>query len=392
MTRARHFLYPVFLFILLALTSGCATGPQQQGGQSSTLSRSMQKALNAMDTNNYEQATRYFDKTLKKEEEIQDEYRYDYGLALSKTGRYQEAIAQISLYIESLEGHNDDFYKALSKREIAEQKLQLQQKEAEKVRLVEQTHSRIAVTTSENWLVVKQQRQTHVATFIEPLTNMEMIRVTGGCYMMGDQFGDGETDERPVHEVCIDDFYLGRYEVTIEQWLQVMGYNPSEFEHAGLYPVDSISWQEATAFAEALSGDNGNYRLPTEAEWEYAARSGGQKQKFSGGDNLDEVAWYEDNAGDGPHPVGQKQPNGLGLHDMSGNLYEWCLDRYAADYYQQSPVQNPGGAVSGTERTRRGGSWSSEILYNRTGYRTEKNQANHRHWNTGFRLALPAPQ
>lgn len=382
MARNHPLLSLIYFFLLLLLLSGCAAGPL---ASKLPPAQATQKTGAAKD---YTQAVKRFEH-LAKNNEMQDEYHYDYGLALSATGRYAEAIEQLASYMNSLAQRNDNYYLALAASERAEEQLRLQQQEAQRVQLAESTRNKIAPATNSNLQLVQQYLEAGTAVFNEPLTGMEMILIKGGCYQMGDQFGDGEADERPSHKVCVDDFYLGRYEVTIEQWLQVMGYNPSEFKHAGQYPVDSISWQEATTFAEVLSAKNGGYRLPTEAEWEYAARSGGKKQKFSGGDNVAEVAWHEDNAGDGPHPIGQKQPNELGLYDMSGNLYEWCFDRYVSDYYQQSPTQNPTGTSSGNARTRRGGSWSSEISYQRTSYRAEENEISYRHWNTGFRLALP---
>lgn len=374
----------IFLFLLLPLLfSGCAAGPQ-----TSKLTPA-QSASNAVAAKDYAQAVSRFEKLLQAQQ-LPDEYRYDYGLALSATGRYAEAIEQLTFYMNSLKQRNDGFYLALAASEQAELQLRVKQEEENRLRLAEETRNKNALVTNTNRQLVQQYLAAREAVFNEPLTGMEMILIKGGCYQMGDQFGDGEPDERPSHEVCVDSFYLGRYEVTVEQWLRVMGYNPSQFQHEGEYPIDSITWQEATNFAEVLSGEDGSYRLPTEVEWEYAARSGGKKQKFSGGNNVAEVAWHEDNAGESPHPVGQKLPNELGLYDMSGNLYEWCYDRYASDYYQQSPAQNPTGASSGSTRSRRGGSWSSKISYQRTSYRTEADESNYRHWNTGFRLALPA--
>ncbi len=220
--------------------------------------------------------------------------------------------------------------------------------------------------------------------------NMEFVFVKGGCYQMGDSFGDGYADERPVHEVCVNDFYLGTYDVTQKQWKEIMGYNPSQFDLCGdSCPVENISWNDAQAFIEKLKQMIGkNYRLPTEAEWEYAASSGGRKEKWAGTSTESELgryAWYNANSGDKTHPVGKRKPNGLGLYDMSGNVWEWCLDFYNANYYGSSPKNNPLGPESGTNHVLRGGSW-----FNGAGYtRTEKRLSiipDYRDSNDGFRL------
>lgn len=137
----------------------------------------------------------------------------------------------------------------------------------------------------------------------DPTTGMEFVYVDGGCYQMGDTFGDGESNEKPVHEVCVDDFYIGKYEVTQGQWKAIMrdnplGDNPSKFDECGdNCPVESVSWNDAQAFINKLNNKTGkNYRLPTEAEWEYAAKSGGKSEKYSGGNDVDSVAWYKDNS------------------------------------------------------------------------------------------------
>lgn len=200
-----------------------------------------------------------------------------------------------------------------------------------------------------------------------------MVFVKGGCFEMGDTFGDGDkepsgedtlgSDEKPVHAVCLDDFYIGKYEVTQRQWTEVMGSNPSDFKNCDDCPVEQVSWDDALEFLNKLSKKDGKqqYRLPTEAEWEYAARSGGKKEKCAGTSDkshLGEYEWYNANSGNKTHPVGQKKPNGLGLYDMSGNVWEWVQDKYAEDYYRNSRKNNPKGpSSSSTDRVLRGGSW-----------------------------------
>jgi formylglycine-generating enzyme len=198
----------------------------------------------------------------------------------------------------------------------------------------------------------------------QAFTEPAMIVVKGGCFQMGDTFGVGGDNEKPVHEVCVNDFYIGKYEVTQEQWKAVMGNNPSFFSSCGNNcPVENVSWDDAQDYINKLSEKTGKkYRLPTEAEWEYAARSGGKQEKWSGTSNFDELedyAWFLDNSGKKTHPVGKKKPNGLGLYDMSGNVWEWVKDGYDQAYYKKSPKVNPRGPESGASRVRRGGGWVS---------------------------------
>jgi len=225
-------------------------------------------------------------------------------------------------------------------------------------------------------------------TYIDPATGMEFVLVKGGCFQMGDTFGDGDSDEMPAHEVCVDDYYIGKYEVTQGQWRNIRGNNPSRFSYCGdNCPVDQVSWNDIQDYIRILNQRTGkNYRLPTEAEWEYAARSGGKSEKYSGGNDLDSVAWYDSNSGDQTHQVGQKQPNGLGIYDMSGNVWEWCQDWYSDSYYKSSPRNNPQGPSSERDRVLRGGSWYSSAAGTRATYRFRYNPD---YWNYyfGFRLA-----
>jgi sulfatase modifying factor 1 len=198
----------------------------------------------------------------------------------------------------------------------------------------------------------------------DPATGMEFVQVKGGCYQMGDIFGDGEADEKPVHEVCVRDFYLGKYEVTQGQWKKVMGTNPSNFKGGDEYPVETVSYTDAREFIRKLNQMSGkSYRLPTEAEWEYAARSGGKREKWAGTSNesdLFDFAWFSSNSENKTHPVGQKGPNGLGLYDMTGNVWEWVNDWYDKDYYKSSPKENPQGPRSEESKVFRGGSWRGD--------------------------------
>jgi len=207
----------------------------------------------------------------------------------------------------------------------------------------------------------------------DKIPEVPIVFVQGGCFEMGDTFGDGGIDEKPAHQVCLDDFYLGKFEVTQGQWEAVMGENPSKIKRGGNYPAENVSWDDAREFTRRLSGMTGlMWRLPTEAEWEYAARNGGRKLKFAGTDdarNVNDYAWNEGNSDGVTHPVWEKKPNGLGLYDMGGNVWEWVQDRYDRDYYRQSPRKNPKGDPFGINRILKGGSARNGIGFLRASYR-----------------------
>jgi formylglycine-generating enzyme required for sulfatase activity len=207
---------------------------------------------------------------------------------------------------------------------------------------------------------------------LEPL---EFVPVKGGCFNMGDTFGDGGGDEQPVHRVCVNDYAIGKFEVTQAQWEAVMGSNPSTFPQCGRNcPVESVSWNAVQEFISTLNAlTGGNYRLPTEAEWEYSARSGGRKEKFSGTskeEELGDYAWFGGNSDSQTHPVGQKKPNSLGIFDMSGNVWEWVEDIYSDTAYCSHDKDNPILIEGGANRVNRGGSWSFEASSLRTALRS----------------------
>ncbi len=204
----------------------------------------------------------------------------------------------------------------------------------------------------------------------------EMVFVQGGTFTMGknkdvfDTVFDSifslfnpveerwlDNSEKP-HQVTVNSFYIGKYPITQAQWKAIMGNNPAYFKGDNL-PIEYISWNDTQEYINKLNRLTGkNYRLPTEAEWEYAARGGIKSRgyRYSGSNYLNEIAWYRDNSNDSPHPVGTKLPNELGIYDMSGNINEWCNDLYDEFYYYSSPQNNPKGPSSGWGRVFRGGS------------------------------------
>lgn len=190
----------------------------------------------------------------------------------------------------------------------------------------------------------------------DPFRN-QMIYVQGGSFSMGSNTGND--DERPVHTVKVSSFYMSKYEVTQAQWQAIMGDNPSQLTCMDC-PVGNVSWNDIQEFLKKLNAQSGkSYRLPTEAEWEYAAKSGGKSDNiYSGGNDLGEIAFFFGNAKSKAHEVGSKEPNELGIYDMTGNVWEWCSDYYGSAYYSQSPAVNPTGPASGDKRVLRGGSWN----------------------------------
>ena len=222
---------------------------------------------------------------------------------------------------------------------------------------------------------------------------IELVYVRGGTFTMGctsEQGGDCEGDEKPAHQVTLSDFYIGKYEVTQKQWRAVMGSDPPELRFKGCdnCPVERVSWNDIQEFIKKLNQKTGkNYRLPTEAEWEYAARGGIQSKgyKYAGSNNIGEVAWYDGNSSSKTHPVGGKKANELGLYDMSGNVWEWCSDWYGS--YSSGSQRNPQGPSSGSSRVLRGGCWDGYSGDCRVAYRGSGNPG-FRHSNSGFRLAV----
>lgn len=222
---------------------------------------------------------------------------------------------------------------------------------------------------------------------------MEFVRIKAGFFTMGsDENLDKEAGdyEKPQHRVTISqDFYLGKYAVTQDEWEAVMGSNPSEFK-GKRHPVENVSWNDIQMFIQRLNAKEGTdkYRLPSEAEWEYAARAG-TKSAYSFGDDasqLGQYAWFKDNSGDQTHPVGQKKPNPWGLYDMHGNVWEWVQDWFDVSYYASGTSIDPAGSSSGIIRVLRGGSWNLPAKNLRSAARFGDTPDNRDEYG-GFRLA-----
>jgi len=238
--------------------------------------------------------------------------------------------------------------------------------------------------------------------------------IPAGSFRMGDITGTGHRDETPVHEVLITRaFMMSRTQVTMKQYRVVMGCNPSRFRGPDM-PVEQVSWYDAVKFCNELSRlegldpcysgsgssmvcdfEAGGYRLPTEAEWEYACRAGTETDFHTGNMThpedepldpaLDRAGWYDGNSEGGTHPVGRKEANDFYLYDMHGNVWEWCWDWNANDYYASSPAEDPRGPVSGSSRVLRGGSWRDFARFCRSAYRNDF-LPDYRYYDYGFRV------
>ena len=217
-----------------------------------------------------------------------------------------------------------------------------------------------------------------------------MVLVEGGTFTMGATPEQGRAagyDEKPAHKVTLDSFYIGKFPVTQRLWKAVMDSIPSRFKGDDL-PVERVSWDDVQTFLCKLNAATGKpYRLPTEAEWEYAARGGNKSQgyKYVGSNDLDLVAWYSGNSDGTTHKVGTRFPNELGIYDMSGNVWEWCQDWYGS--YSSSPQTNPKGPNSGSDRVIRGGCWNDYARSCRVSFRFNYTPV-YCYYYLGFRLAL----
>ena len=235
-----------------------------------------------------------------------------------------------------------------------------------------------------------KQGEEETLTFTANGVSFTMVYVQGGTFTMGatsEQGSDADDNEKPTHRVTVSSYYIGQTEVTQALWQAVMDNNPSHFKGLNR-PVENISYNDCKAFIRKLNSLTGqNFRLPTEAEWEFAARGGNKSRgyKYAGSDNLSTVAWYDNNSGNATHPVAQKSPNELGLYDMSGNVYEWCNDWYGG--YSSNAQTGPQGPSSGSYRVSRDGSYYINARYCRMSNRSSGTPSNSVS-NLGLRLAL----
>jgi formylglycine-generating enzyme required for sulfatase activity len=215
---------------------------------------------------------------------------------------------------------------------------------------------------------------------------IEMVTVQGGTFQMGSN--DETPGEKPVHSVTVSSFMMSKTEITQAQWMSIMGSNPSEHKNCDDCPVEQVSWTAVQDFLNKLNEKTSkHYRLPTEAEWEYAALGGIKNKgyKFCGSDNLNDVAWNAENSGGISHQVAKKKPNSLGLYDMSGNVWEWCSDWYGS--YSGNPQTDPKGPETGTDHVIRGGRWSGDAANCTASFRFHYAPEN-RNFGLGFRVVL----
>lgn len=231
-------------------------------------------------------------------------------------------------------------------------------------------------------------------TFTVNGVSFTMVAVKGGTFTMGATNEDEwyiESDELPAHQVTLSDYYIGETEVTQELWQAVMGSNPSYYTGNLQRPVDHVSWNDCKTFITKLNTLTGEtFSLPTEAEWEYAARGGSKSQGYlySGSNTIDDVAWYSSNSSSTTHPVKTKLPNELGIYDMCGNLSEWCADWYSSSYYSSSPRNNPTGPSFGSNRVLRGGCYGTADHWCRVTSRSNEKPTYTGIVNHGLRLSL----
>ena len=281
--------------------------------------RYLLQAEEQIERRNFDAAKQSLDRILALQEqhglELPEEFFFRYAEVVERLGLYDEAIESVTKYL-TLAGRDGAHYRAALRL--------LNSAEAEKN---------------------------------NPIAAMEFVQIPAGEFLMGSESEEAFSYmEQPVTRVRISQgFFLGKYEVTQGQWQEVMGSNPSFFDECGPdCPVEGVSWEDVQEFIGRLNAAVGEerYRLPTEAEWEYAARAGTSGDRYG---NLDAIAWYDGNSGDRTHPVGRKAPNALGLYDMLGNVFEWVGDWYGD--YPGGEVTDPQGPASGSKRVRRGGGW-----------------------------------
>ena len=273
--------------------------------------------------------------------------------AFSSSSRVQSQIDSIAKV------RQQETEEKLRQELAAAEQARMEREQAEKERLERERNERAEKERIEREEAERKRRETGYSNGILKVNGIEypMVYVSGGSFMMGSEDSDADSDEKPVHQVTLSSYRIGKYEVTQELWEAVMGNNPSLYKGARR-PVENVSWDDCQTFIRKLNSLTGQtFKLPTEAQWEFAARGGNSSNgyKYSGSNYIDSVAWYDGNSGDIHHDVGTKSPNELGIYDMTGNVWEWCRDWYGT--YSSSSQVDPDGPSSGSYRVFRGGSW-----------------------------------
>ena len=330
------------------------------------------EATEALEQGDPKTAIRAFEKIEALDTEPPVEFLFFYGKLLVENSPAVDGVrkghALLKQFVINVEKASEHYRPTLKLLSVAERKIEA----AERRRIEEAKRQAEA-----------QQRAVKFKELLPSHLKQQMVAVPGGTFTMGcteDQGGCND-NEKPVHQVRVSSFLLSKYEVTQDLWEAVMGENPSYFEGCGQCPVEQVSWDDIQVFLEKLNAVTGEqYRLPTEAEWEYAAR-GGQRSRgyqYAGSDALDTVAWYDENSGDKTHPVGQKAANELGVYDMSGNVWEWVQDCWNRSY-RGAPSDGSAWTIGICgQRVLRGGSWDFNPFYLRFAYRIRLG--------TGFRV------
>jgi len=310
---------------------------------------------------------------------------YEKGNSLFKQGKYRDAEEYYERAIEQVKDFAPLYYNlAKTQAELGEYEKAMDsyreflrlRPTGDKAREAEASMRRLESKLKGGESAREARMSGSQETWQEPITGMEFVWVPKGCYKMGCGTWTSYCYSRDnsVHEVCVDGFWMGKYEVTQEQWKQIMGSNPSYYKTVINGPVEQVSWTDVNQFISKLNtmgGSRHQFRLPTEAEWEYACRSGGREEEFAGGlkdPNL--VGWNRDNSDSTTHAVGSKGPNGLGIYDMSGNVWEWCQDEYTSDPFVDQTRKNPVHTGSlGSDRVIRGGTFDWHSCYSNCAYR-----------------------
>ncbi len=338
--------------------------------------RFLLQAESAIEEQDFERAKTTMDRILELQAEhdlvLPEQFPFRYAQVLERLGLYDEAMVAATRYLTSV-GRDSEFYReALELLNDAEEAKAAAREAAESARVATEAQAKLAAAAA-----------TRQPGDVWEFDGIEFVWVPAGEFLMGSTSSEAWHDEDPVTRVRISrGFWLGMHEVTQSDWQRVMGTNPSWFSGCDRCPVETVSWNDAQDFIRSLNGQSGGnrYRLPREAEWEYAARAGTTADRYR---DIDEVAWYEENSTGSTHPVGQMAPNAWGLHDMLGNVYEWVQDSNGD--YPGGFVTDPRGATSGSLRVSRGGSWGGDASRCRASHRAFDSPDTRNEY-AGFRL------